>query len=55
MGPLHYREIGQLKLKLDWLKKSAPHLKEKRSLVDIGHTQISLERQCDLLGLCRST
>jgi len=32
-----------------------PLLNEKRSFVDIGHPNIILERQCDLLGLCRSS
>ena len=47
-----YQEIGQLKVEVDWLKKVPHLLNEKRSLVDIGHPHISLERQMRPLGSC---
>lgn len=51
-----YQEIGRLKMELDWLKKnlgqSVDHL---RTLVDSTHSDISVRRQCELLGLNRST
>ena len=47
-----YEEIGRLKVELDWLKKKLPHsVEEKRRLIDSGHPDISLRRQCQLIGL----
>jgi putative transposase len=43
-----------LKVELDWLKKKLGISAEaKRQLVEPGHPQISLRRQCTLLGLAR--
>ena len=51
-----YQQIGQLKVELDWLKKKQDlPVEAKRSLVEPGHERISLVRQCDLLGLSRSS
>jgi putative transposase len=51
-----YQEIGQLKVELDWLKKNlACELTEKCARVDFGHPRISVSRQCELLGLSRSS
>src|SRR5919109_1165798 len=51
-----YQQIGQLKVELDWLKKKlALSPDAKRSLIEPAHPQISLARQCDLLGLARSS
>ena len=51
-----YRQIGQLKVELDCLKKnlvcSAAH---KRLLIDLKHPGISVNRQCRLLGLSHSS
>ncbi|MFH1615935.1 MAG: IS3 family transposase [Planctomycetota bacterium] len=52
-----YRQIGQLKVEVDWLKKkfsSAP-VEGKRKLIDSGNVQIPIYRQCELLGLSRSS
>ena len=50
-----YEEIGRLKVEVDWLKKKLPHSAEtKRKLVDPDHSQISLRRQCELVGLSRT-
>ena len=50
-----YEEIGRLKVELDWLKKKLPHsVEEKRNLIDPDHSDISLRRQCDLVGLSRT-
>jgi putative transposase len=48
-----YEHIGQLQVELDWLKKSAFSLEFKRQLVEPDHPQISIRRQCQLLGLNR--
>jgi putative transposase len=49
-----YQQIGQLKVELDWLKKKLSiSVEAKRPLVEPGHPQISLRRQCTLLGLAR--
>jgi putative transposase len=51
-----YQQIGQLKVELDWLKKkSALCLEQKRALIEPAHPQLSIRRQCRLLGLARST
>src|ERR1035438_9962170 len=50
-----YEEIGRLKVELDWLKKkSACSIEELRPLVDRAHREISVRRQCELLGVNRS-
>ena len=49
-----YQQIGQLKVELDWLKKKLGiSVEAKRQLVEPGHPQISLRRQCAWLGLAR--
>jgi putative transposase len=51
-----YERIGRLDMELAWLKKNSPASAEvRRSLLEPGHASISLRRQCDLLGLPRST
>lgn len=50
-----YQQIGQL-VELDWLKKNLDlDIDAKRALVEPEHPQISIARQCELLGLSRST
>ena len=51
-----YEEIGRLKVELDWLKKNLIlSCRDKKLLVDPTNTKISVARQCELLGLNRST
>ena len=51
-----YEEIGRLKVELDWLKKKLTlDVGDKRLLIDSDNDQISIRRQCELLGLSRST
>ena len=44
-------------MELEWLKKisAASDARELRKLVDPGHPELSVSRQCALLGLPRST
>src|SRR5450432_2640446 len=50
-----YQQIGQLKVELDWLKKSpAVSLEYLRQQVDREHPALSISRQCQLLGLSRT-
>ena len=51
-----YQQIGQLKVELDWLKKKSRLTDNEglRKLIEPGHVQISLQRQCELVGLVRS-
>src|SRR4029453_4398331 len=50
------QQIGQLKVALDWMKKKLDLLPEgKRALIEPAHPQMSIARQCDLVGLPRST
>lgn len=51
-----YEQIGRLKVELEWLKKKLPDIVEaKRALVDPEHPEISVRRQCELLGLNRAS
>src|SRR5438128_12531228 len=51
-----YQQIGQRKVEWDWVKKKLDLLPEgKRALIEPAHPQRSSARQCDLVGLPRST
>jgi putative transposase len=51
-----YQQIGQLKVALDWLKKTLALPPEaKRELIEPAHPQMSIARQWDLVGLPRAT
>ena len=48
--------IGRLKRELEWLKKKLPALvRERRRMVDSQQATLSVRRQCELLGLGRSS
>lgn len=50
-----YQPIGQLQGELDWLKKNLSSCTaDRRALIAVWHPQISIARQCHLLGLPRS-
>src|SRR6266705_3488179 len=50
-----YEEIGRLKVELDWLKKKwVCSIEQARLWVEPSHAEISVRRQCDLLGVNRS-
>jgi len=43
-------------MELEWLKKNLPNsIEAKRLMIDPAHAQISIRRQCELIGLNRST
>jgi putative transposase len=52
-----FQQIGKLQMELEWLKKdlSCSDVHELRRLVDHDHPELSVSRQCALLGLPRST
>jgi len=51
-----YRQIGQLKVELDWLKKNLDlSPRDKVSLIDNRNNDISISRQAQLIGIARST
>ena len=51
-----YRQIGQLKVELDWLqKKRNGSVEQKRQLIERGCDSPSVARQCELLGLSRAS
>jgi putative transposase len=52
-----FQQIGRLQMELEWLKKSlsCSEAHELRKLVDHDHPELSISRQCVLLGLSRST
>ena len=50
-----YREIGQLKVELDWLKKKLDlPARQKVMLIERHNTQIPITRQVQLLGIARA-
>jgi putative transposase len=52
-----FQQIGRLQMEPEWLKKSlsCSDARERRKLVDHDHPELSVSRQCALLGLSRST
>jgi putative transposase len=52
-----FQQFGCLQMELEWLKKSlsCSDARELRKLVDHDHPELSVSRQCVLLGLPRST
>ena len=52
-----FQQIGKLQMELEWLKKnlSCFDVHELRKLVDSEHPELSISRQCALLGLPRAT
>ena len=48
-----FQQIGRLQMELEWLKKSfsCSDARELRMLVDHDHPDLSVSRQCVLLGL----
>lgn len=50
-----FEQIGRLKMELEWLKKNSLPAEQLRLLVEPEHPQLSVRRQCQLLGLARST
>ena len=51
-----YEQIGRLKMELEWLKKKLPEsIEGKRMLIDPQHPELSIRRQCQLLGLNRAS
>ena len=51
-----YQQIGPLKVELAWVKKKLVLPPDaKREWIEPEHPQISMARQCDLVGLPRST
>ncbi|WP_422784888.1 IS3 family transposase [Ruminiclostridium cellulolyticum] len=53
-----HRQIGQLTVERNWLKKKSEQfglLTSRQSMVDKKHKKLTITRQCQLLGLNRST
>ena len=51
-----YRQIGQLKVELDWVKKNLKcSVEAKRRCIEPGNPEISINRQCELLCLPKSS
>lgn len=51
-----FEQIGRLKMKLKWLKKKLSiSIESKRKMIEENHPDLSVRRQCELLGLNRST
>lgn len=52
------KKLGKTTVERDWLQgklKSSVSLSDKRELVEAGHEALSIVRQCELLGLNRSS
>ncbi len=55
---LLFQQIGKLQVEVGWLKKnrsSAMSITEKRSCINPGHELLSIQRQCELIDLPRSS
>ena len=51
-----YEQIGRLKMKVEWLTKKLPRSAEvKRQCIEPNHEPLSVARQCQLVGLARSS
>ncbi|WP_390877855.1 IS3 family transposase [Tautonia rosea] len=51
-----FEQIGRLKMELEWVKKkAAAFMEQKRLLIEPGHPALSVRRQCELIGLNRSS
>ncbi|UTV80729.1 IS3 family transposase [Acidithiobacillus sp. YTS05] len=52
-----YRKIGQLEMERDFLAQARSHVsdRERRQMIDRAQTPVSVQRQCALLGVPRST
>src|ERR1019366_8118159 len=50
-----FEQIGRLKMELEWLKKNFLTADIARALIDETHPSLSVRRQCELLGLSRSS
>jgi putative transposase len=50
-----FEQIGRPQMELEWLKKKSGRSPEPlRPLVEPGHPELGVRRQCELLGLSRS-
>jgi putative transposase len=51
-----FEQIGRLKMELEWVKKKLPPSAEgKRPPVETDHAELTVRRQCELLGLSRAS
>lgn len=51
-----YEQIGRLKMELEWREKKLPNeIPAKRAMIEPSHPELSVRRQCELIGLNRST
>ncbi len=51
-----FAQIGRLKVEVEWLKKNLPSSpEEKRRWIEHDHPNLSVARQCQLVGLSRSS
>src|SRR6201997_2492107 len=51
-----FEQIGRLKMELEWLKTKSDHSPELlRTLIEPTNPDLSVRRQCQLLGLSRSS
>jgi len=51
-----YEQLGRLQMELAWVKKNLPReVDARRALIDFSNSQLSIRRQCELLGLNRSS
>ena len=56
MVPELYQQIGRLQVELDWLKKNTNlSVAERRAMIEPQDAPLSLSRQCELVGLPRSS
>ena len=51
-----YEQLGRLQMELAWVEKNLPReVGARRALIESRNSQLSIRRQCELLGLNRSS
>ena len=55
MVPELYQQIGRLQVELDWKKNMSLSVVERRAMIGPQDLQLSVSRQCELVGLPRSS
>ena len=51
-----YEQIGRLRMELEWLKKTwHPSIEDRRAMIEPQHPHLGIRRQCELLGLGRTS
>ena len=50
-----YKQIGQLQVENDYLKKIQTSVRDRFEMVEANHPELSIAQQCVILGISRSS